>query len=131
MKFHKINRNFTESLKSPIYQIPARANETNLYLWISWNQYNTVRQTNYDSGKWKRIRQKPYYWLSRCLFGNFCLMSNPLPSHHSPCYSSCGTKFIISLQMIFQYQVIFIHPYPKKQVSLTRLLGTKIYCLNN
>ena len=34
MKFHKINRNFTESLKSPIYQIPARANETNLYLWI-------------------------------------------------------------------------------------------------
>ena len=41
------------------------------------------------------------------------------------------TKFIISLQMIFQYQVIFIHPYPKKQVSLTRLLGTKIYCLNN
>ena len=92
MKFHKIIRNFTESLKSPIYQIPARANEINLYLWISWNQYNTVRQTNYDSGKWKRIRQKPYYWLPRCLFGNFCLMSNPLPSHHSPCYSSCGNK---------------------------------------
>ena len=34
MKFHKINRNFTESLKSPIYQIPAQANKTNLYLWI-------------------------------------------------------------------------------------------------
>jgi hypothetical protein len=38
-------------------------------------------------------RQEPYHWLSGGLSQNFCLASNPLSSHLSPCFSRCRNKY--------------------------------------